>query len=190
MHNDWQKAEKVLKKSGVIISPTDTLYGLLAKALDKKAVGKVYKVKGRDKGKPCIILISSLSDLKKFGVTLNIDQHKFLAKVWPGKISIILSCPQSKFKYLHRGTKTIAFRMIGPRNRNLYQLIKSVGPLVAPSANPEGANPAKSMWEAKKYFGENIDLYLCGHTRVSKPSTLVKYTGKNIVILRNGAVKI
>lgn len=188
--NDWIKTKDVLKSGGVAVIPTDTLYGLVARAYDRKAVERVYKVRGRDKGKPCIILISSFSDLKKFGIGISIEQKKFLEKVWPGKISVILPCVQSKFQYLHRGTKTIAFRMIGPRNKNLFKILKSVGPLVAPSANPQGLPPAHSRREARQYFGKVVDAYVCVGTKNSKPSTLVEYKNGKLKIIREGAVKI
>jgi L-threonylcarbamoyladenylate synthase len=190
MENNWSKAISVLKKGGVIVAPTDTLYGILAIAVNKKEVERIYKIKGRDENKPFIILISALTDLGKFGVKLTTDREKFLNGIWPGKISVILTCTNKKFEYLHRGTKAIAFRMIGKRNPNLYNLIKKVGPVVAPSANLQGCPPAKNVWQAKKYFGNSIDMYMCGHTRTSKPSTLVKFKGNKLVILRKGAVKI
>lgn len=190
MQNDWQKAEKVLKTGGVAFVPTDTLYGLLASAFNKASVEKVYKIRGRDKGKPCIVLISSFADLKKFGIILDENQKEFLGKVWPGKVSVVLPCLQKKLQYLHRGTKTIAFRMIGPRNKNLFKILKSIGPLIAPSANPQGLPPAKKRSEGRKYFGEAVDTYVCVGTKVSKPSTLVEYRNGKLKVLREGAVKI
>jgi L-threonylcarbamoyladenylate synthase len=187
MQSNWQKAQQVLKKGGVIVAPTDTLYGILAKAEDKKAVERIYKIKGRDEGKPFIVLISSVNDLDKFGI-----KHSHIlqnTRMLP-KVSMIFPCNSKKFNYLHRGKKSIAFRLVGPRNRNLYKLIKNVGPLVAPSVNPQGLTPAKNIWEAKKYFGDKIDVYMCGGTRNSKPSTIVSFTGKKPEILRQGAVKI
>jgi L-threonylcarbamoyladenylate synthase len=190
MKNNWNEVSTILKKGGVAVIPTDTLYGIVARALDKKAVERIYKIKGRDDGKPVIVLISSFADLKQFGVKLTGEQRMFLDDVWPGKISVILPCSLGKFAYLHQGTKSIAFRMVGLRNRNLYNLLRKVGPLAAPSANPQGAEPAKTVWEAKKYFEDDVDVYACGHTRISKPSTLVRYEKGKLVILRQGAVKI
>ncbi len=190
MSNNWNQVASIIKKSGVTIIPTDTLYGIVASAFSKKAVARIYMLKGRDKSKPCIVLISSISDLNKFGVAVTQEQKKFLASVWPGKVSVILPCPSNRFKYLHRGTKTIAFRMIGSRNGNLYGLLKKVGPLVAPSANPQGRLPTKSMWEAKEYFGDKVDIYACGHTKASKPSTLIEYKKGKWNVLRQGVVQI
>jgi L-threonylcarbamoyladenylate synthase len=187
---DWKKAERILENGGVIIAPTDTLYGVLARASDKKAVQKVYRIKGRNEKKPCIVLIASFADLKKFGISLTQSQKEFLQELWPGKVSIVLPDLLKKFDYLHRGTETIAFRMISKRSRNLYSLISRVGPLVAPSANPEGQAPACTMHEARKYFGDAVDAYICGGTRKSKPSTLIAYKNNKWVVLRKGAVKI
>jgi L-threonylcarbamoyladenylate synthase len=188
--SDWQKAEEALKKGGVAFVPTDTLYGLVASALDKKAVERIYKIRGRDKGKPCIVLISSFADLKKFGVSISIEQKKFLESIWPGKVSVILPCTARKFQYLHRGTKTIAFRMIGPKNKNLFKILESVGPLIAPSANPQGLPPARKRSEGRKYFGKSVDAYVCVGTKISKPSTLIEYKNNKLKVLREGAVKI
>lgn len=183
MQNNWEKAEDALKKGGVAVIPTDTLYGLVGSAFNNKTVERVYKIRMRDTEKPCIILISSFEDLKKFGVKIH-NQKEFLQNAWPGKVSVILPCQNIKFKYLHRGTKTLAFRMIGPKNKNLLKILKAVGPIVAPSANMQGAKPAKSINEAKKYFGEKIDVYVNGGIRNSKPSTLISLLGEKPKILR------
>ncbi|MDE2031074.1 MAG: threonylcarbamoyl-AMP synthase [Patescibacteria group bacterium] len=186
----WNKAVNILKKDGVIVAPTDTIYGVIASAHYKKAVSRIYKLKGRDENKPFIILVSSFTQIIKLGIFLSEEQKEFLDKVWPGQISVVLSCSQKKLSYLHRGTNTIAFRMIGKKNKNLFNLINKVGPLVAPSANPQGLQPAKNINEAKMYFGDKIDLYINSGSRVAKPSTLVKYTNHKLIVLRKGAVKI
>ena len=190
MKNDWVKAKKILENNGIVVLSTDTLYGIIGKAQSKKAVEKIYKIKGRDENKPFIILISSYKDLEFFGIKINKEQAKFLKKIWPGKVSVILPCTLSKWKYLHRGTKSIAFRMIGKRNKNLFNLIKKVGPLVAPSVNTQGEKPAENIKEAKGYFGDNINLYINSGIKKSSPSTLVKYENNDWIILRQGDIKI
>ena len=193
MHKDWEKVKEVLGKGRVAVVPTDTLYGIVAKAFDQKAVERIYDIKGRNEKKPLIVLISSFEDLKKFGIKLSIDEKKILESFWPGKVSVILRIGQTyakKFQYLHRGTNSIAFRMIGERNKNLFNILKVVGPLVAPSANPEGKTPAHSRKSARAYFGKAIDAYVCTGNRFAKPSTLVTFEKDKIKILRQGSVKI
>ena len=81
---------------------------------------------------------------------------------------------------------TLIFGLIG----NLFNLIKKVGPLVAPSANPQGLNPAQNVWEAKKYFGNKIDMYMCGGTRTGQPSTVVEIKNGKMKIIRQGSAQI
>lgn len=190
MENNWQKTEEVLKKDGVVVLPTDTLYGIIGKAQSKKSVERIYGIKGRDENKPFIVLITSLKQIKDFGIKINTKQAKFLEKIWPGKVSVILPCPLAKWEYLHRGEKSIAFRMIGQKNKNLFNLIDKVGPVVAPSVNTQGEKPAENIKEAKNYFKDNVDLYVNVGERKSQPSTLIKFEDDKIIILRQGSVKI
>jgi len=180
---------KILKNGGIGILPTDTIYGIVASALNKKAVLKVYKLRKRNPQRPFIILISSLADLNLFGIKLNAVVKKVLKKVWPGKISVILKCNSKRFKYLHRGIKTLAFRL--PSKKWLRRLLKKTGPLVAPSANWEGEPPAKNIKEARKYFENRIDFYVDAGKLESLPSTLIAFdeNGK-VIILRRGAERI
>lgn len=187
MNNNWNTAKKILKDGGVIVAPTDTLYGILAQAEDKKAVERIYKIKGRDVGKPFIILITSVKDLDKF----NIEHSHILENVrMLPKVSMIMACEGKKWEYLHRGTKSLAFRLISPRNRHLYALIRAVGPCIAPSANPQGLEPAYTIKEAKNYFGNNIDLYISSGTRKSKHSTIISFLESKPKIIRQGIVKL
>jgi len=172
----------ILKNGGVGVFLTDTIYGVLGKALDHGAVERIYEIKSRDKNKPLIILISDYHDLELFDIKVGPELKKNLAEYWPGKVSIILPCKSSKFEYLHRGTNSLAFRY--PKDKRIIGILRKTGPLVAPSANPQGKEPAESAEEAKKYFGEKVDFYESGKITDSKPSTLIKIEGGEITILR------
>ena len=190
MKSDWQKTIKILINGGVAVIPTDTLYGLVASAYSKKAVEKIYKIKERDKSKALIVLIHSLKDLEKFDIKIDKDQAKILKKFWPREISVLLSCKSPLFRYIHRGTGEIAFRMIGKKHKNLHNLIKKVGPIVAPSANKESDNPAENIKQAKEYFGDKVDYYINYGKRMGEPSTLIRVKNNKVEILRQGKVKI
>src|SRR5680860_159819 len=195
---------EILKRGGVGVAPTDTIYGLLGLALNKKTVERIYQVRKRQPDKPLIILIQNLEDLKLFGIKLDTKTTEILNQYWPGKVSVVLPISSKKmgldsrlrgndtrggqFAYLHRGTNTLAFRL--PKNKQLQKLLKETGTLVAPSANLEGQPPAKNITEAKKYFKNQIDFYQSGKITSSQPSTLIKIDGNKITILRPGAIKI
>ena len=183
------EVEKILKSEGVGIFPTDTLYGIVGSALSKKAVENIYALRKRDSDKPLIVLISSFLDLKIFGIELSALQKKIVKQYWPGKVSVVLKCEGKKWQYLHRGKKTIAFRY--PDDKNLLDLLKKVGPLVAPSANISGKKPAETFSQAQKYFGEQVDFYVDSGKLKSRPSTLISLDDNGeITVLRKGAVKI
>lgn len=168
---------KELKEGKIGVIPTDTVYGLVASALDKKSVEKIYELKKRDKKKPLIVLISSLKDLETFGAKIDKETAK---KYWPGKVSIVL--PVKKFEYLHRGKKSLAFRL--PDDETLIRILKASGPLVAPSANTEGKDPATTIEEAKKYFGESINFYLGAGKLKSKPSKIISIKKGKVEVVR------
>jgi L-threonylcarbamoyladenylate synthase len=168
---------KELKQGKIGVIPTDTVYGIVGSAFDKKAVEKIYELKKRNLKKPMIVLISSLKDLNLFNVKID---KKTADKYWPGKTSIIL--PVKKFEYLHRGKKTLAFRF--PDNETLIKILKISGPLVAPSANIEGKEPATTTEEAKKYFGEKINFYLGAGKLKGKPSKIISLKKGKIEVIR------
>ncbi len=182
------KATELLKKNKIVVYPTDTLYGILGRALSMHVVERIYRVKGRDENKPFIVLISSISDLNGFGIKLSDRQSKFLNKIWPGPVSVILPCTSTKFSYLHRGTKSLAFRM--PKDKELLRILNTTGPLVAPSANPQGETPASNVREAKKYFGNKIDGYYGNKKKAGKPSTIISLVGAKPKIIRQGVKKV
>lgn len=177
-----------LKLGGVGVIPTDTIYGIVAQAFRPKAVDRIYDIKGRDGNKPFIILISSLDDLRKFKVCLSEEDKVFLLRCWPGAVSVILPVPSPELEYLHRGSKSLAFRL--PNKPDLIEIIKEVGPLVAPSANPEGEKPATTISEAKAYFGHSVDFYEDGGTLISEPSTLIRLTKDEVEVIRVGKATV
>ena len=178
-----KKAEKLINKNKIGVIPTDTIYGVVGSALSPRIVEEVYSIKERDRDKPMIVLLSSKEDLKTY---FDLEYPSYLENIWPGKVSVILNC--KKHPHIHRGGKTIALRV--PDKDNLRNLIKKTGPIVAPSANPQGKEPAKTIKEAIDYFGEKVDFYVDEGVLESKPSTLIKFEGEKMNILRKGAVNL
>jgi len=161
-------AERI-KQGEIGVIPTDTIYGIVCSAFNENSVEKLYKIRRRTKDKPMIILIGSVNDLKLF----NIDT---IVNDWPEKTSIVFDC--NNFEYLHRGKKSLAFRL--PHNKDLIDMLNISGPIVAPSANIEGGKPAENIEEAKNYFGDKIDFYLDAGTIKSKPSKII-YLNNEII---------
>lgn len=183
----------ILKNGGVVIMPTDTIYGMVARAQNKNTVNRIYTIRKRNPKKPCIILIGDISELEKFSVSLSEIQKEKLKEYWPSvalategqpaPTSIVLDCSEEKFSYLHRGANTLAFRLPAPHA--LQDLLLKTGPLIAPSANLETLPPNDNIHAAKKYFGDKVDLYVDGGEIKSKASKIIRlYKDGNATVLR------
>ena len=179
---------EIIKNGGIGIIPTDTIFGIVGLASSPIAVKRINEIKKRDADKGFIILISSLGDLDGFGAEVSKRAKIFLKKFWPGALSVVLSVKKENFPHLIKPNDTLAFRM--PKDDSLLSILKETGPLVAPSANPQGLPPARNVTEAKKYFGNEVDFYEEGNCDNNLPSTVIKITADKLEILREGSVKI
>jgi L-threonylcarbamoyladenylate synthase len=177
MNQKTKKAIRILKKGGIGVMPTDTIYGLVGSAFSRRAILRIYKIRKRNSKKKLIILISAIAEIEKFGVKINREQIKVLKKFWPHYVKATWGRPEPVSIVVNG----IAFRL--PAKKSLLEILKKTGPLVAPSANPEGLPPARNIREAKKYFGGGVDFYLAGGTLKGQPSAL-------LAIDKNGGIKI
>jgi L-threonylcarbamoyladenylate synthase len=187
MGMSFQEAIEAIRRGGIGIMPTDTLYGLVGSALSTEAMERIYAVRRRDHGKPLIVLVADAEDVERFDIVVSSRDRELLAKWWPGKVSVALPCVSERFRYLHRGSGALAFRC--PDVPELRALLREVGPLVAPSANPQGEPPAETIEDARRYFGESVDFYVDGGRLSGEPSTLVRLSDGSVEVLRRGAVR-
>lgn len=180
---------EMLRAGKVGVMATDTIYGIVGSALNPHAVEEIYVLRKRDVSKPMIVLISSLDDLLDFDIVLTSEQKDFLNRIWPNPVSVILACPFERFSYLHRGKKSLAFRL--PKNEQLLKILKQIGPLVAPSANYANEKPAENISDAKIYFDDKVSFYINGGELTSKPSTIVQlYEDGKHIVLREGSYRV
>jgi L-threonylcarbamoyladenylate synthase len=177
---------KSLREGKLICAPTDTLYGILGNALDRKAVEEVYRIKGRDPEKPLIVLFESVEQLSEYGVLIPERFKDKLKKLTPAPITFVLPLnKESPFRELFR-RDNLAVRI--PDDEFLRALIKETFPLFAPSANPQGEKPADSCKECYHYFGDRIAYCVEGKPG-NVPSTIVSLLGDTPELVREGAIK-
>ena len=176
-------AQKLSQPGTVGVIPTDTVYGLVARAADEAAVNRLYALKSRE-SKPGTVIAANIDQL----VTLGIKRRYLTAveQFWPGAVSVEI--PHS-ITYLNQGTGRQAFRI--PDDPDLGRLLETVGPLQTTSANHPGEKPAVTVEEAQKYFGDAVDFYVGGGDLFGRlPSTIVRVVDDAIEVLRQGAVQI
>lgn len=147
---------ELLRSGGIAVIRTDTLYGLVASADNEAAVERVYAVKGRDQNKSCIILLSSMDQAYVHSDDLAADRTRYDTT---RPTSFLIHSPAAPV-WLLRENEDLAYRV--PADADLQELLVQTGPLVAPSANPQGLPPARTIEEAKAYFADEVDLYVDG----------------------------
>lgn len=179
------KAAELIKAGKVIICPTDTVYGLVCDATNKKAVEKIFKIKKRPKAKPLPIFISDIKMAKKFA-KIDKKQEKFLKKFWPGRVTVVLRRKKIKTKLYGVDEKTIALRI--PNYKLVKFLFKKLNrSLVGTSANisgqPASGNPKEVMLQFKdqKY---RPDLIIDAGILPGKPSKVIDLTVSPFKVLR------
>jgi L-threonylcarbamoyladenylate synthase len=177
-------AVTILNQPGAVaVIPTDTVYGVVARASDEAAVVRLYALKHREH-KPGTIVAASIEQLVELGIKRR--YLKVVEQYWPGAVSV--EVPHD-ITYLNQGTGRQAFRI--PDDENLLKLLQQTGPLQTTSANAPGEPTANTIAEAKAYFGDKVDYYqdggdLSGHA----PSTVVRIIDDAVEVVREGVVKI
>ena len=178
----------VIKKGGIIIAPTDTVYGLIADALNEKAVEKIYEIKKRKKSNPCSILVSNNEMLKRVVKNISLEEKKIIDRFFPGALTLIFEKNEQIPDVVTSGLNTVGIRM--PNDEFLLKVIDLFGnPIVATSLNLAGEESKANLENISNEILENVDYVIDnGNTKIGVASTVAKIEGKTIKILREGTI--
>jgi L-threonylcarbamoyladenylate synthase len=166
------QARRVLQKGGVIIYPTDTLYGLGADVFNQKAVERIFKIKGRDFKKPISVMVSEFSEIEKIA-QVNLKQKKIIKAILPGPFTLLFKKRKNFPSFITIGSDKIGVRM--PSSDICRKLSKNM-PLTTTSANISGFKPTLSLKKITKEFGEKVDFILKGENLSGQPSIVIDLT--------------
>ena len=182
------RAVKVLRNGGAVAAPTDTLYGILANALDERAVRKVFAAKMREAGSPLPIFVSDADDLAKYGRDIPEIAYALAAAFWPGKLTIVVPKSDRIPEVVSGGLDTVGMRI--PDHPVPREIVAALGaPVTATSANLSGTEGLASAADVVRELGERVDMVLDGGVLApSAASTVVDATASPLKILRIGAV--
>lgn len=183
-------AVRVVKGGGVIVFPTDTVYGIGGNALSAKVAERIYRIKERPRDKGFILLVKDHVDARKYAY-IDLWTESVLEEIWPGPVSVVLHKKDVISSLVSGGSDTVALRM--PKARFASELLNQVSlPLIASSANrSEDSAPSNSLENFMEYLeskNEKPDLIIdAGTLESTEPSTLLNLTDrKNPTILRKG----
>ena len=181
-----KKADEIIESGGVVIFPTDTVYGIGCNPYNANAVKKIYEIKSREKIKSLPVLASSIQIVKEISI---IDEftEKIIKKYWPGPLTLILKLKDKNLKKSLNLEDKIAVRI--PNSECTLKLLNKCNLLVGTSANISGdssfTNPQECMKNVKNY-----DVFVDGGTITSKgESTIIEIENEKIHIIREGALK-
>ncbi len=177
---------QTLEAGGLAVIPTDTLYALAARALLPRAVGRVYQVKGRDKGKALSLFFSRVEELEAF-FHLSPLAWRLARRYLPGPLTLVLR-PRVEFPaYLLGPTGGIGVRI--PDHPLPRALVEALGePITATSANISGERDPLAVEELSPLLLSQVELVVDGGKVLGIPSTVVDLTGEGLRVLREGAI--
>ena len=184
--SEIEKAANILKRGGIVIFPTDTVFGIGCKVSDLDAIRRLYKIKSR-KGKiPTHILVSNFKEAGKYA--LFSDQAKKLSdKFWPGPLTMVVKAKEIVPKLIKGPNNTIGIRQ--PNHKVVEDLINLVGEaILAPSANFTGETPPNKPSEIDKRLVNLVDYVVPNDCGGSQISTIVEVTGSTHRFIRYGAI--
>lgn len=175
-----------LRRGGIIIFPTDTVFGIGCRISDRKAIQRLYEIKRRKKGTPTLILVNNRQEAEKYGI-FNKKAKKLADIFWPGPLTLIIRAKNTLPELIKGPNNTIGIRQ--PKHSIVNQLISYVKePILAPSANFAGQPTPTKLSEIDKRLLNLVDYLLeskCGGT---KPSTIVEALGRTHRIIRTEAI--
>jgi len=181
-----EKATKIIKDGGIVVFPTDTVYGIGCDPYKKKSVDKIYQIKGRSKTKPFPVLAYSFDEASKI-VEFDKDSKKIANKFWPGPLTLILKLKDQRLKKSLNLENKIAIRV--PNNQCLLNILENSKFLVGTSANISGENSFTKSNDCYQNI-KDYDIFVDdGNIKTSGESTILEIDQGKPIIHRIGALK-
>ena len=181
-----KQLREILNNGEAVVLPTETVYGLFAKALDEKAVNYVYELKNRPRDKAMNLNVASYEDILFYSK----EQPKYLKQLYdaflPGPLTIILKANDQVPRWINSGLATVGFRL--PNHPVTRELIQAEGPLIGPSANKSGKESGRHFDDIRVQFDFQVTGYQDDAALLGVDSTILDLSGNKVKILRQGSI--
>lgn len=185
--NAIRRAGEIIRSGGLVVFPTETVFGLGANALDSDAAAKIYKAKGRPSDNPLIIHIAEPDEAARFTETSDLFD-RLAARFLPGPLTVVLPAKPIIPKTVTAGLSTVAVRC--PSHPVAHALIAEAGvPIAAPSANLSGSPSPTTFEHVREDMDGRVDMILGGECMIGVESTIVRLDGDDaLTLLRPGGI--
>lgn len=184
--NEIERAARILREGGLVVFPTETVYGLGANALDAGAVRKIYALKGRPPASPLIVHVAGIEQARGLAAEWLPDAERLAREYWPGPLTIVVPKKGTIPDEVTAGLPTVGLRM--PRHPVALELLRTAGvPIAAPSANRfTQLSPTKAEHVRAAFGAETPFLLDGGPCEVGLESTVIAVTREGLEVLRPG----
>ena len=179
------KIVDVINNGGLVITPTDTIYGIMGDALNEDIIRKVFKIKKRPFSKPLLLLMDSFEMVEEYTEEISEKERILMDRYWPGLVTFILKKNDKVSELITSGNDTVGIRI--PNNKDLLENIRRLNrPVISTSANITGTEVITSTQLLEKDLIDNIDYIEDGGEVDSESSTIIKIEDNKLVVLREG----
>ena len=179
-----RKAVDILRQGGIIIYPTDTVYGLGCDLSNKKGIERIYELKRRNRKQPLSFICSDLKHISQYAKVTDYA-YKTMKRLLPGPYTFILEASRLVPKIILPKRSTTGIRV--PDNQICLDLIKELGqPIISTSVKTEDGEDLGTPYEIEERFGRMVDLIIDGGIIIPEPSSVISLVDDNIEIIRNG----
>ena len=178
---------EVINNGGLVISPTDTVYGIMGDACCEEVIKKVYEVKHRSYSKPLILLVSNYDMFMKYTSDISDLEWSIIKKFMPGEVTIILKKSDKVSSLITAGSDYVGIRI--PNNKDLLNIISELDrPVISTSANISGSDVITCVDMIEEELKEKIDYIEDGGDIVSRSSIVIRVVDGELEILREGVL--
>ncbi len=179
---------QIIQEGGIVIFPTETVYGIGVNGLNETAIKKLYEVKQRPINKPISLLVNSIEMIEKVAKDITEIEYDLIKRFLPGPLTIVLKKKDIVPDIVTAGFDTIGIRM--PENEIALKLIEYAGvPIATPSANISGRPSGTNLKAIMKDFNDKVDYFIDGGiSKIGVASTIVQVIDGNPCILRKGKI--
>jgi tRNA threonylcarbamoyl adenosine modification protein (Sua5/YciO/YrdC/YwlC family) len=179
------RAVDVIRKGGVVVIPTDTVYGLACTLSNHKAIQRIYALKDLDPKKPLAILVADMASVSRYARGISTPTFRMMKRVLPGPYTFIFEATQEIPKIMLRKRKTIGIRM--PDNAIVLSLLAELEePLLTTSIRTPDDQFVNDPFEIESQLGNQVDLVIDGGKLLPQPSTVIDFSSGEPELLRAG----
>lgn len=179
------KIVEIVNDGGLVISPTDTVYGIMGDALSEGVIKKVYSVKKRPYSKPLILLMSSIEMIKEYTSEISDVEEDIIKTFLPGLVTIILKKNAKVSSLISNGSCYVGIRI--PDNKELIKIIEKLGrPVISTSANISDYDVITNVSMIDENLKQAIDYIEDGGEIINESSTVIRIVNNKLEVLREG----